>query len=191
VKAFALVALALLLSSFASAQAGAALNAAASAVVVVAGDCSTDTTKCRQAVSSYLPAGDGHDKAVVLAMKALGRVRYDFGANSGEFEPLAGDGSADCSSFVQGIVKESFGARVPRTAEEQYAATVPVRLGNQQAGDLIFFKNTYKPGISHVGIVVDNCRFIQASRPTVKWGNYCTGYYRNHFAAIHRVQYGV
>ena len=32
-----------------------------------------------------------------------------------------------------------------------------------QAGDLVFFQNTYQAGLSHVGIALDNTYFIHAA----------------------------
>jgi len=99
------------------------------------------------------------------------------------------DGVADCSSFVKKVVQSAFGSKLPRTAQEQYSATTAVL--DPKPGDLVFFKDTYKKGISHVGIYVDRCRFIHNSRPAVKWGNLCSGYFARggaHFAGVRRIR---
>lgn len=69
----------------------------------------------------------------------------------------------DCSGLIQMIFKE-VGVKVPRTAEEQYRATTLVDKSQLEAGDLVFFANTYKKGISHVGIYVGAGRFVHAAR---------------------------
>ncbi|OLN24246.1 hypothetical protein BTO30_01630 [Domibacillus antri] len=58
----------------------------------------------------------------------------------------------DCSGFTQYIFKNSAGISLPRTAEQQYKIGKAVSKSNLQPGDLIFYANTYKPGISHVGV---------------------------------------
>jgi peptidoglycan DL-endopeptidase CwlO len=71
--------------------------------------------------------------------------------------------ATDCSGLVQMIFRE-VGVKVPRTAEEQYRATTVVDKSELEAGDLVFFANTYKKGISHVGIYVGGGRFVHAAR---------------------------
>jgi cell wall-associated NlpC family hydrolase len=67
----------------------------------------------------------------------------------------------DCSCLVQ-LVYQSLGISLPRTAAEQYAATTRVSRDQLQSGDLVFFVNTYMPGISHVGIYMGGGRQINA-----------------------------
>ena len=67
----------------------------------------------------------------------------------------------DCSGFVQQVFSMG-GYRVPRVADEQFAATKPVTKEEAQPGDLVFF-TTYLPGPSHVGIYLGNGRFVHAS----------------------------
>jgi cell wall-associated NlpC family hydrolase len=51
----------------------------------------------------------------------------------------------------------------PRTAAGLFRAGQPVRRDRLRPGDLVFFRNTYKPGISHVGIYLGDGDFIHAS----------------------------
>jgi lipoprotein Spr len=69
----------------------------------------------------------------------------------------------DCSGFSSIAMREIFGVRIPRTAEDQYKAGETVRDGWQKAGDLVFFKNVRGRGIDHVGIFLGNNRFAHAS----------------------------
>lgn len=83
----------------------------------------------------------------------------------------------DCSGLIQMIFRE-VGVRLPRTAEEQYGATAKVDKSELEAGDLVFFANTYKPGISHVGIYIGAGRFVHADRNDgVRIDHLSTSYY--------------
>ncbi|MEQ4304321.1 C40 family peptidase [Plantactinospora sp. B6F1] len=57
----------------------------------------------------------------------------------------------DCSGLVH-LAWRRFGVRLPRDADDQAAATVPVPLGAERPGDLYFFA---RPGrrVHHIGIV--------------------------------------
>ncbi len=87
-----------------------------------------------------------------VAFQYLG-IPYRFGGNSRY--------GIDCSAFTMDVFK-SLGISLPRTAEAQarYGKLVLHRL---KPGDLLFFKDTYKPGISHVGIYIGNGKMIEAS----------------------------
>jgi len=66
----------------------------------------------------------------------------------------------DCSGYVSYVYKEA-GVKLPRTAESMYQMRSVVK--KPVAGDLVFFKNTYKAGISHVGIFLGSNKFISAT----------------------------
>ena len=57
----------------------------------------------------------------------------------------------DCSGYTRYVYK-SQGVTLPRTADQQYKVGKAVSKSQLAPGDLVFFANTYKPGISHVGI---------------------------------------
>ncbi|MBD0296960.1 MAG: C40 family peptidase [Flavisolibacter sp.] len=67
----------------------------------------------------------------------------------------------DCSAFVQVIYAGLFGILLPRTALEQYKLTRPISRTELKQGDLLFF-NT-RGGISHVGIYLQNNKFVHAA----------------------------
>jgi cell wall-associated NlpC family hydrolase len=52
---------------------------------------------------------------------------------------------------------------LPHSAAEQFKYGQPVAQALLKPGDLVFFANTYKPGISHVGIYIGKRRFIHAA----------------------------
>ncbi|MCC5926642.1 MAG: C40 family peptidase [Bacteroidetes bacterium] len=67
----------------------------------------------------------------------------------------------DCSAFVMIVMREQFGINLPRTTREQMRVGVRVRQSRLRVGDLVFFqtgRSTF-----HVGIMLDNKRFLHAS----------------------------
>jgi cell wall-associated NlpC family hydrolase len=54
---------------------------------------------------------------------------------------------------------------------------------------LVFFKNTYKRGISHVGIYIGGGQFIHAANAHkgVRTDSLSSSYYQAHFAGLRRV----
>jgi len=81
------------------------------------------------------------------------------------------------------------GVTLPRTATEQYYHGASIPNGQLQPGDLVFFKNTYKHGISHVGIYAGAGKFIHAANAHkgVRMDNLGDSYYRSHYAGARRV----
>lgn len=71
----------------------------------------------------------------------------------------------DCSGFVKNIFKKVTGAKLPRTAEEQYKLGKSVGRNHLIPGDLVFFK-TGRKRISHVGIYIGNEQFAHAGTKT-------------------------
>jgi hypothetical protein len=67
----------------------------------------------------------------------------------------------DCSAFVQAVFAAAFGITLPRTAREQYKASQRISRTELKEGDLLFF-NT-RGGVSHVGIYLQNNKFVHAS----------------------------
>lgn len=67
----------------------------------------------------------------------------------------------DCSGFIWYAFKTA-GENVARTNTDGYFNR-SYYVDTPQPGDLVFFENTYKKGISHVGIYLGNGNFIHAS----------------------------
>lgn len=67
----------------------------------------------------------------------------------------------DCSAFVQTVMLGVFALQLPRTAREQFDLSKWVPMTNIKEGDLLFF-NTIG-GVSHVGVYLQNHRFVHAS----------------------------
>lgn len=67
----------------------------------------------------------------------------------------------DCSAFVQAVYLSAFAVSLPRTAREQYKSSRIISATELREGDLVFF-NT-RGGVSHVGIYMQNNKFVHAS----------------------------
>ena len=129
-----------------------------------------------QAQNQALASGN-----VVQAASAFRGTRYVMGGTSRS--------GFDCSGFVRFILGATNGIALPRTATEQYYHGQPVSAAEAQPGDLVFFKNTYKAGISHVGIYIGGGQFIHAANAHkgVRTDSLSASYYQAHFAGIRRV----
>ena len=94
----------------------------------------------------------------------------------------------DCSGLVQ-YVYAKWGIYLPRCASEQVNKGVAVAKSDLQAGDLVFFKNTYKRGLSHVGIFIGDGWFIHAAseRTGVILSRLDEGYHKNHWYGARRL----
>lgn len=67
----------------------------------------------------------------------------------------------DCSAFVQIVMRDQFRVTLPRTTDLQMNAGNRVRRRSLRTGDLVFFR-TGRTTL-HVGIMLDNKRFMHAS----------------------------
>ena len=90
----------------------------------------------------------------------------------------------DCSGFVQYAFKKS-GTPISRTTTGQYAQTSKV--SSPKPGDLVFFKNTYKKGISHVGIYVGNNKFVHAGGKKSEVQSLSNSYWKAKFDSFKRL----
>ncbi|HEY3329209.1 MAG TPA: C40 family peptidase [Capsulimonadaceae bacterium] len=122
-----------------------------------------------------------HSGSIVRAATAFEGTRYRFGGTSRS--------GFDCSGFTRYILGNTAGVEIPRTAMEQYNNGAPVSRSEMKAGDLVFFKNTYRHGISHVGIYTGNGNFVHAanSHRGVVVESLDSAYYANRFAGARRV----
>lgn len=131
-------------------------------------------------ISKLLPASPQGDKIVQQALKYRG-TRYRFGGTNKK--------GIDCSGLVARIYEDLKYKRLPHASAALYNSGKPVHLSELRPGDLVFFKNTYRRGISHVGIYAGSNKFIHAA-------NHRTGvivtamsdpYYQLHYAGARRL----
>ncbi|MFL0361450.1 C40 family peptidase [Pseudobacillus sp. 179-B 2D1 NHS] len=85
-------------------------------------------------------------KVVTLARSYIGRLKYDFGGKN------IARGSGDCSGFTKFIYKK-VGIDLGDGTANQIKKGRKVGNNEGQPGDLVFFKGTYRSGVSHVGII--------------------------------------
>ncbi len=127
------------------------------------------------------PAASSIGQAFVdTAMKYLG---YGYARGT------AGPSTFDCSGFVHYVLGKH-GVNVSRSSRAQYREGTPVSRGNLAIGDVVFFKNTYRSGISHVGLYIGDGKFIHASnrRGGVKISELDSGYYKPRYAGARRMR---
>lgn len=96
---------------------------------------------------------------VSFAMQFVG-TRYVWGGSTPER-------GFDCSGFVR-YVYGQFGVSLPHSSSGQYSSRYGAVVSNPadlQPGDIVFFVNTYRRGISHVGIYIGGGNVVQAISP--------------------------
>lgn len=94
----------------------------------------------------------------------------------------------DCSAFVQVMYSKLFQISMPRTAKEQYKLTKPVSRAELREGDLIFFK-TRGSSVSHVGIYLQNNKFVHAATSGgVMVSDLFEAYWIKHFMGVGRCE---
>lgn len=102
--------------------------------------------------------------------------------------PYAWGGSApggfDCSGFIHYTFNQA-GKSMGRTNAKGYDAR-SFSISNPQVGDLVFFKDTYTSGISHLGIYLGGGNFIHAGGDRVQITSVSNPYWSKHFAGYKR-----
>lgn len=96
------------------------------------------------------------------------------------------DEGFDCSGFVQHVYKR-YGKRLPRTANDMALALPAISKYDLTTGDLVFFNTTGRT-YSHVGIFINDDKFVHASsrRSGVLVSDLSTDYWQRHFSGARR-----
>ena len=108
----------------------------------------------RQAMLEAGPDAAGLHPFVKVAEKYAG-TPYVWGGESRR--------GFDCSGMIIRVMRDLGYKALPHSAAEQYKYGKPIAQPLLKPGDLVFFANTYKAGISHVGIYLGKRRFIHAA----------------------------
>lgn len=123
-------------------------------------------------------ASSGKDALIVSnALKYVG-YPYRFGG--------ASPSGFDCSGFIYYALKQS-GVPVGRDMYSQLNSGPRVGSKELRPGDLVFFANTYKRGLSHAGIYIGNGKFVHAENEGTDvsvsslWSSY---YASRYYAAV-------
>ena len=120
----------------------------------------TSVTSSGVNTSSINPDESAPELAKQVAAEAatyVGKIPYVFGGTSLET-------GIDCSGFTQAMMQK-YGLQIPRTAADQAssdATGTPISRDQARTGDLVYFQNTYKPGVSHTGIMLNHNDFVHA-----------------------------
>jgi cell wall-associated NlpC family hydrolase len=126
---------------------------------------------------------DFTSRASELALHALGMIgiRYKRGGNSPE-------NGLDCSGLVRYVFKESWGANLPRTAEEISKVGQKVEANDLQPGDLVFY-NTLRRTFSQVGNYLGDNKFIHSPSTggEVRIESMDIGYWKKRFNGARRI----
>jgi len=102
----------------------------------------------------------------------------------------SGEGGAfDCSGFTSYLYRQK-GISISRSCVQQFRQGTPVSRSELAPGDCVFFANTFRSGISHVGIYVGDGEFIHASNPRsgVKIDRLDSSYYGPKYAGARRMR---
>lgn len=90
----------------------------------------------------------------------------------------------DCSGFIH-FVHMQAGLNITRQSSESYF-TQSATVSEPIVGDLVFFENTYKEGISHMGIYIGDDQFIHAGSKGVEIAKLSNVYWKEHFVSFKR-----
>ncbi|MGB5946764.1 LysM peptidoglycan-binding domain-containing protein, partial [Paenisporosarcina sp.] len=91
----------------------------------------------------------------------------------------------DCSGFIYYVYKQA-GLDVSRTNTTGFDAR-SYDVSKPIPGDLVFFSNTYRPGISHMGIYIGNNQFIHAGGDRVQITSLSNSYWGSKFDSFKRL----
>lgn len=114
---------------------------------------------------------------VKIAKQQLG-TKYTFGGT----KPSTG---FDCSGYITYVFNNAGISTTRKTAAGFY--NTAKKVSTPQVGDLVFFANTYKAGISHAGIYIGNNQMINASDSGVTIANIYSPYWKKHLVGFGRI----
>lgn len=128
--------------------------------------------------TSSAPVSAEKAQEIINYAKQFMGIKYVFGG--------ASPSGFDCSGYTM-YVFSKFGIDLPHSAKSQADIGSPVSKSNLMPGDLVFFE-TYKPGISHVGIYIGNGNFLEASSSRgIAITSLSSSYYKNRYLGATRI----
>lgn len=114
--------------------------------------------------------------AINIAEQTMG-IPYKYGGNTLE--------GFDCSGFVS-YVYNNAGIKLDRKSSLQYFEQDTLKVEKPVPGDIVFFKNTFIPTISHMGIYIGEDQFIHAGSKGITISNVNEKYWAERFVAYKR-----
>lgn len=124
--------------------------------------------------------GEGEDARGLIALaKTKMKAPYVFGAK--------GPNTFDCSGFVYWVCAQK-GATFGRNTAAGFHSMF-TKIDNPVPGDIVFFSNTYKNGISHIGFYMGGDKFIHTADVNVgvEIASLESKYWKSHFTDIRRI----
>jgi cell wall-associated NlpC family hydrolase len=98
----------------------------------------------------------------------------------------AGEGpyAFDCSGFTKFVAQNTLGMDITHELGTQIGMGQSVGKDQLQPGDLVFFQNTFQPGLSHVGIYIGGGQFVHAENEStgVRVSDLNSDYYGSRWA---------
>jgi len=96
----------------------------------------------------------------------------------------------DCSGLTMYCVRKVFGMDITHSVKLQWDYGTAVSQSALESGDLVFFKNTYERGLSHVGIYIGRGKFVHAEneRTGVVVTPLDSTYYTEHYKGARRLR---
>ena len=92
----------------------------------------------------------------------------------------------DCSALMQILFTSLYGLAIPRTAREQFDFSRKISRTELREGDLVFFNTV--GGVSHVGMYLQNNKFVHASTGGVTISDLYEEYWMRRFIGVGRVE---
>jgi cell wall-associated NlpC family hydrolase len=143
------------------------------------------------AAAPAAPAREGTSRGGTEAPPAAPQRVVDMGLSlKGHPYVWGGTGpkAFDCSGFVY-FVFNKVGLNLPRAMVDQIRAGTRIAAADLQPGDLVFFQNTSKRGISHISIYIGNGKIVHAAneRTGVLVSDLWSAYWAAHYAGSVRV----
>lgn len=132
--------------------------------------------------SNRMGTSSGSNDDIVQVAMAYRGSRYTRGGMSSR-------SGFDCSGFVK-FLYETKGISLPHSSCDQFNCGTPINKSDLKQGDIVFFSDTYKPGISHVGVYIGDNKFIHAANTQsgVKIDDLDSPYYAKRYAGARRLQ---
>jgi hypothetical protein len=103
----------------------------------------------------------------------------------------AGEGpyAFDCSGFTKFVIQNTLGIDITHDMFTQIGMGQQVGMNELQPGDLVFFANTFRPGLSHTGVYIGGGQFVHAENEGtgVKVSDLNSDYYGSRWAGGTRI----
>lgn len=142
----------------------------------IGGKASVDSGSSSSSGSNNANVSYNVDKLISVARSQIG-VPYKWAGST--------PSGFDCSGFIYYAYKNA-GMSISRLSTQGYYDR-SYHVNKPQVGDLVFFSNTYKSGISHMGIYIGNNQFIHAGTSTgVTITSLDNSYWKKHFDSFKR-----